>query len=156
MAEAWDKKIKELYASMQGPEGKRWARPEEPILHTLPDEKAEPHIFFHNTNYRTSRKYINAEKVKVRTEAGQGCCWSGHRMGCSRSARGRGEDGTRAPARVAVHEGAGPAWWRAHPPGAVAAVAAGAADPSRGGAGVRSEQRARQVAQVRRGEAVLA
>ena len=45
--------------------GKRWARPEEPILHNLNDEKEEPHVFFHNINYRTSRKYINIEKIKV-------------------------------------------------------------------------------------------
>lgn len=44
----------------------RWARPEEPILNSLPDEKVEPHVFFHNSNFRTSRKYINVEKVKVR------------------------------------------------------------------------------------------
>ncbi len=61
----WRLKIDELYKSLSGSEGKRWARPEAPILHSLPDEKAEPHVFFHNTNYRISRKYINVEKVKV-------------------------------------------------------------------------------------------
>jgi hypothetical protein len=45
----------------------RWARPEEPMLNTLPDEKAQPEVFFHNSNFRTSRKYINIEKVKVRS-----------------------------------------------------------------------------------------
>jgi hypothetical protein len=49
-------------------EGKRWARPEEPVLHKLDDEKSEPAVFFHNTNYRVSRKYINVEKVKVRQD----------------------------------------------------------------------------------------
>ena len=58
-------KIKALWESMAGEEGKRWARPEEPILHALADEKEEPHLFYHNTNYRISRKYINIEKVKV-------------------------------------------------------------------------------------------
>ena len=63
----WRLKIDELYKSFSSgnAEGKRWARPEAPILHSLPDEKAEPHVFFHNTNYRISRKYINVEKVKV-------------------------------------------------------------------------------------------
>ncbi len=56
-------KIDELYKSLAG--DARWARPEAPILHSLPDEKAEPHVFFHNSNYRISRKYINVEKVKV-------------------------------------------------------------------------------------------
>ena len=58
-------KVAEIYKSFAGAEGKRWARPEEPILHTMVDEKEEPHVFFHNTNYRISRKYINAEKIKV-------------------------------------------------------------------------------------------
>ena len=65
MGEALSQKVQQLYASLSGSEGKRWARPEEPILHNLPDEKAEPHVFFYNTNYRTSRKYINFEKIKV-------------------------------------------------------------------------------------------
>lgn len=59
-------KISKLFQSMTGEPGKRWARPEEPILHNLNDEKEEPYIFFHNSNYRVSRKYINIEKVKVR------------------------------------------------------------------------------------------
>lgn len=58
-------KITKLFQSMTGEQGKRWARPEEPILHTLNDEKEEPYIFFHNSNYRVSRKFINIEKVKV-------------------------------------------------------------------------------------------
>ncbi len=62
----WRAKVDDLYKSMSGEEGKRWARPDAPILHDLSDEKAEPHVFFHNTNYRISRKYINVEKVKVR------------------------------------------------------------------------------------------
>ncbi len=44
---------------------RRWARPEQPFLHDLADERAEPLVFWHNTNYRISRKYINVEKVKV-------------------------------------------------------------------------------------------
>lgn len=59
---------------MCAPAGKRWARPEEPILHDLHDEKAEPHIFFHNINYRASRKYINIEKVRVSGAQRQGLC----------------------------------------------------------------------------------
>lgn len=54
-----------VFASMSGAEGKRWARPDEPLLHDMNDEKAEPHTFFHNNNYRISRKYINQQKVKV-------------------------------------------------------------------------------------------
>lgn len=50
---------------MKGSDGQRWARPDEPILHTLNDEREQPHTFFHNINYRTSRKYINVEKIKV-------------------------------------------------------------------------------------------
>jgi hypothetical protein len=50
---------------MAGKEGQRWARPDSPFLHTLPDEKAEPYVFYHNTNYRISRKFINVEKVKA-------------------------------------------------------------------------------------------
>eukprot|EP00955_Chlamydomonas_euryale_P035889 350255-Chlamydomonas_euryale.AAC.45 len=61
----WRQKVDELYKSIAGQEGARWARPEEPILHDLADEKGEPHVFFHNTNYRISRKYINVEKVKA-------------------------------------------------------------------------------------------
>lgn len=56
-----------VFMSMNGAEGKRWARPDEPLLHEMDDEKAEPHTFFHNNNYRISRKYINQQKVKVRT-----------------------------------------------------------------------------------------
>ena len=64
----WRAKIDDLYRSFASGEAgdKRWARPDAPILHSLPDEKAEPHVFFHNSNYRISRKYINTEKVKVR------------------------------------------------------------------------------------------
>ena len=64
----WRAKIDDLYKSFASGEAgdKRWARPDAPILHSLPDEKAEPHVFFHNSNYRISRKYINTEKVKVR------------------------------------------------------------------------------------------
>ena len=51
-----------------------WARPAEPILHTMADEKAEPAVFFHNTNYRISRKYINTEKCKVREGEGHARC----------------------------------------------------------------------------------
>ena len=63
----WRTKIDELYKSFASgdADGKRWARPDAPILNSLPDEKAEPHVFFHNSNYRISRKYINAEKVKA-------------------------------------------------------------------------------------------
>lgn len=60
-----------MWESMSGEEGKRWARPDAPILHNLVDEKEEPHVFFHNTNYRISRKYINVEKVKVGHWAGR-------------------------------------------------------------------------------------
>lgn len=70
----WRAKIDELYKSLSGVEGARWARPEQPILHDLPDEKAEPHVFFHNTNYRISRKYINAEKVKASSSGPEGTC----------------------------------------------------------------------------------
>ena len=35
-------------------------------MHDLEDEKAEPLVFMHNTNFRISRKFINVEKVKVR------------------------------------------------------------------------------------------
>lgn len=56
---------RKLMDSMKGVEGKRWARPAEPILHTLNDEKSEPHTFFHNLNYRASRKFINVEKIKI-------------------------------------------------------------------------------------------
>lgn len=62
---AFHEKVNDVFRNLAGEPGKRWARPEEPIVHTLNDEKEEPHIFFHNTNYRTSRKYINVEKVKV-------------------------------------------------------------------------------------------
>lgn len=65
----WRAKVDEVYASMSGKEGARWARPEAPILHDLADEKGEPHVFFHNTNYRISRKYINVEKVKASHKA---------------------------------------------------------------------------------------
>ena len=57
--------LKKLFQSMSGEQGKRWARPEEPIYHNVVDERAEPHIFFHNANYRISRKYINIEKYTV-------------------------------------------------------------------------------------------
>ena len=67
MAEDLKAKVAEVYKSFAGEQGKRWARPEAPILHTMQDEKEEPHVFFHNTNYRISRKYINAEKIKVQT-----------------------------------------------------------------------------------------
>lgn len=72
-------KISKLFQSLTGEAGKRWARPEEPILHNLNDEKEEPYIFFHNTNYRTSRKYINIEKVKILKEQALECMRSsGH------------------------------------------------------------------------------
>lgn len=69
----WREKVDSIYKSFVGEEGKRWARPDAPILNDLPDEKAEPHVFFHNTNYRISRKYINVEKVKV-SPASAGPC----------------------------------------------------------------------------------
>lgn len=61
-----DAKIREIWESLAGAEGKRWARPDAPILHDMQDEKEEPRVFYHNTNYRISRKYINVEKVKAR------------------------------------------------------------------------------------------
>ncbi|KAG2427019.1 hypothetical protein HYH02_014665 [Chlamydomonas schloesseri] len=66
-------KVNEVFKNLTGEAGKRWARPDEPILHTLNDEKEEPHIFFHNTNYRTSRKYINVEKTKILREQALEC-----------------------------------------------------------------------------------
>jgi hypothetical protein len=63
------KKVKAIWESAAHDPERRWARPEAPILHDLPDEKAEPYMFFHNSNYRISRKHINAEKTKV-------CRWS--------------------------------------------------------------------------------
>lgn len=71
-ATEWSEKVKGMWQSMAGEEGKRWARPDAPILNNLEDEKAEPHVFFHNNNYRISRKYINAEKVKVSLFAAAG------------------------------------------------------------------------------------
>ncbi len=77
-------RVKSIWESLAGAEGKRWARPEAPVLHSLADEKEEPLVFFHNTNYRVSRKYINVEKVKVRAcvvcrGAAVGCrgAWAG-------------------------------------------------------------------------------
>lgn len=71
--------VKAIWESMAATPGQRWARPDAPILHTLPDEKAEPMLFFHNTNYRISRKYINVEKVKVLREQALECVRSsGH------------------------------------------------------------------------------
>jgi len=61
----WAQKVRGLWEAAARNESERWARPAEPILHELEDEKAEPNVFFHNTNYRISRKYINIEKVKV-------------------------------------------------------------------------------------------
>lgn len=66
-------KMEKLFQSMTGEDGKRWARPEEPIYHSLNDEKEEPYIFYHNTNYRTSRKYINIEKIKILKEQALEC-----------------------------------------------------------------------------------
>lgn len=57
--------VKAMWESMAGDKGKRWARPDAPIVHSMDDEREEPHVFFHNTNYRISRKYINVEKVKI-------------------------------------------------------------------------------------------
>ncbi|GAX82302.1 hypothetical protein CEUSTIGMA_g9731.t1 [Chlamydomonas eustigma] len=75
----WREKMNEVYKSFVGSEGKRWARPDTPILHDLPDERAEPHVFFHNSNYRISRKYINAEKVKILKQQSLECVRSnGH------------------------------------------------------------------------------
>ncbi|GLI59928.1 hypothetical protein VaNZ11_001975 [Volvox africanus] len=70
---AFHEKVNDVFRNLTGEPGKRWARPDEPILHTLNDEKEEPHIFFHNTNYRTSRKYINLEKVKILREQALEC-----------------------------------------------------------------------------------
>mmetsp|Transcript_14059 Transcript_14059/g.30448 ORF Transcript_14059/g.30448 Transcript_14059/m.30448 type:complete len:144 (-) Transcript_14059:538-969(-) len=79
MAETVNERIKAFYKSFSGEPGKRWARPEEPILHNLVDEKEEPHIFFHNTNYRISRKYINVEKTKILKQQALECARStGH------------------------------------------------------------------------------
>lgn len=64
-SQQWKDKMTALWESYAGQDGKRWARPEEPMLHTLADEKSEPLVHMHNSNYRTSRKYINVEKVKV-------------------------------------------------------------------------------------------
>lgn len=52
---------------------KQESRPETLILHSLPDEKAEPLLFFHNSGYRVSRKYINVEKVKILREQALEC-----------------------------------------------------------------------------------
>ncbi len=87
----WRQKVDDIYKSFVGEEGKRWARPAAPILNDLPDEKAEPHVFFHNTNYRISRKYINVEKVKVGSSAGK--C----RTACMRTRAG-------PPGRVSMEE----------------------------------------------------
>ena len=65
MDTAWSNKVRQWWEQAANTEGERWARPAAPILHELEDEKAEPHVFFTNTNYRISRKYINIEKVKV-------------------------------------------------------------------------------------------
>lgn len=65
MDTAWSQKVRQWWQQAADSEGERWARPASPILHDLEDEKAEPHVFFTNTNYRISRKYINIEKVKV-------------------------------------------------------------------------------------------
>lgn len=72
-ATEWSEKVKGLWQSMAGEDGKRWARPDAPILHNLDDEKSEPHVFFHNNNYRISRKYINVEKVKILREQALEC-----------------------------------------------------------------------------------
>ncbi len=77
----WRQKVDDIYKSFVGEEGKRWARPEAPILNDLPDEKAEPHVFFHNTNYRISRKYINVEKVKVSCLPAKVCMHASSRRG---------------------------------------------------------------------------
>ncbi|KAG2487597.1 hypothetical protein HYH03_013875 [Edaphochlamys debaryana] len=71
--QTFHEKVNEVFKNLTGEKGQRWARPAEPILHTLNDEKEEPHIFFHNTNYRTSRKYINVEKVKILREQALEC-----------------------------------------------------------------------------------
>eukprot|EP00798_Chlamydomonas_sp_ICE-L_P028098 gene28098-31206_t len=79
MAEDLKAKVQALYKSLAGEEGKRWARPQEPILHNMVDEKEEPHVFFHNTNYRISRKYINAEKIRILKQEALECVRSnGH------------------------------------------------------------------------------
>eukprot|EP00199_Chlamydomonas_sp_CCMP681_P004821 CAMPEP_0119109470 /NCGR_PEP_ID=MMETSP1180-20130426/17924_1 /TAXON_ID=3052 ORGANISM="Chlamydomonas cf sp, Strain CCMP681" /NCGR_SAMPLE_ID=MMETSP1180 /ASSEMBLY_ACC=CAM_ASM_000741 /LENGTH=144 /DNA_ID=CAMNT_0007095227 /DNA_START=59 /DNA_END=493 /DNA_ORIENTATION=+ len=66
-------KVKAMWEGAAGQDGKRWARPDAPVLHNLADEKEEPYVFFHNTNYRISRKYINVEKVKVLREQALEC-----------------------------------------------------------------------------------
>lgn len=73
--ETMQAKMAKAFAAMMqdNAPGKRWARPEEPILHNLNDEKEEPHVFFHNINYRTSRKYINIEKIKILKEQALQC-----------------------------------------------------------------------------------
>lgn len=69
----YNDKVKGIWESLSSQEGKRWARPEEPVLHKLEDEKSEPYVFFHNTNFRLSRKYINIEKVKLLREQALEC-----------------------------------------------------------------------------------
>jgi len=62
---SWTETVRALWDEAAFSETRRWARPEAPVLHDLVDEKAEPSVFYHNTNYRISRKFINVEKVKV-------------------------------------------------------------------------------------------
>ncbi|KAJ9527886.1 hypothetical protein QJQ45_005537 [Haematococcus lacustris] len=64
--------VKAIWESLAKTEGQRWARPETPILHNLANEREEPYVFHHNSNYRVSRKYINAEKVKVSSNVDRG------------------------------------------------------------------------------------
>ncbi|KAF5836987.1 putative NADH:ubiquinone oxidoreductase 17.8 kDa subunit precursor [Dunaliella salina] len=73
MDTAWANKVRGIWESAASTKGERWARPAEPILHDMEDEKAEPTVFFHNTNYRISRKYINIEKVKMLKEEALKC-----------------------------------------------------------------------------------
>ncbi|KAJ9528249.1 hypothetical protein QJQ45_014232 [Haematococcus lacustris] len=71
--------VKAIWESLAKTEGQRWARPETPILHNLANEREEPYVFHHNSNYRVSRKYINAEKVKILREQALVCVRSsGH------------------------------------------------------------------------------
>lgn len=66
--EAWIKDpelVKKFVESRKGALGRRTARPDEPILHDLHDETEVPMIMYHNSNYRTSRKFINYEKYRI-------------------------------------------------------------------------------------------
>nr|7AR9_p Chain p, PDSW [Polytomella sp. Pringsheim 198.80]7ARD_p Chain p, PDSW [Polytomella sp. Pringsheim 198.80] len=62
---AFHKEVLDIVQSKLANKNSEWARPEEPILHNLKSEKEEPHVYYHNNNFRVTRQLIHFEKTKI-------------------------------------------------------------------------------------------